>query len=236
MNLHVRRQYEMLIRVRDFGSAHRGTIERSPIALQVFEQLNQSITRVERFADEQISRRGEVRKFASTISVTRAALRKRMKAVVVTARGMVREGINVARLEMPESQVALQLVNRARAFADLAESDAAAFIARGMPADFVQRLRQEADAYESAGHFRQSEAVETVGVTFGLAHAVKGGFDLVRQLDGMMLNLFADDAEGLAEWKAARRVDWWQRRTRKKSWTADKTPSSAEKAPAMAEV
>jgi len=216
MNLHVRRQYEMLIRVRDFGAAHRGSVQRSPIALQVFEQLNQSITRVERFAEEQISRRGEVRKFASTITVTRAALRKRMKAVVMTARGMVREGINIARFEMPDGRVALELASTGRAFADLAKPDASAFIARGMPGDFVERLRQEADAYENAGHFRRSEAVETNGVTFGLAHAVKGGFDAVRQLDGMMLNLFADDAEGLAEWKAARRVDWWQRRTKKK--------------------
>ncbi len=213
MNLHAQRLFEMLVRVHDFHMTHADRIPPGSFAARVFADVDAALARIAERSERQISVHGSVRELTVSKAVCRHALRKRMKAVAVTSRGVVLNKVGLAApFELPGALADLDLVIEARARADAAEPFAASFIERGMPEDFIERLRAEADALDRAKDAK-SHAIHTgSGLVAGLDEAIKYGFTAVRQLDGILLNLFADDEPTLAAWKAARRVDWWQRR------------------------
>ena len=217
MNLHHQRVYEMLIRARDFRTGHQDAIARSEMATQVFDDLDRAIATVENRAEGHISMRGKAKRLITERDGARAAVWKRMRAIVVTGRGAELAGaLKHFVLRMPSAPTNTELAIEAHSFANYVEQDAAVFIARGMPTDFVSKLRNEADTLEASRVSKDMEMIQAKSARTSLGDDLRVAFNVVRQLDGITLNLFADDEAALAEWKVARRVEWWQRPGRRK--------------------
>ena len=211
MTKQTQRMYEMLIRVRDFRSAHRAKIPAGSMADHVFDKVQSAIDGVKAVHADLISARGALRENASAAMNLRRALRKRVNAIVVTTRGILLEpgAPSIPCDNLPRCGD-FEFSSCALVRADFIEPHAHLFVGRGMPDDFLAQFRGEASALKDAWNQRGIRRNAVVETKSRLDLVVRAGFTAVRQLDGIILNLFGDDEVMLRLWKAARRVDWWQ--------------------------
>ena len=221
MNMHLQRQHEMLVRARDFRAANRDAIAASSIAVRVFDDLDACIARIDRLREDEISQDGNLRKLTTAKRFAYVAVLKRMRAAAVASRAMPHGVGSPTARRMPPKRSIGEFIRTALAETDTLAEFADVYRQRGLPDDFVARLRDDINALEDVKRRKDAQASNAVGNRIGLRLEIKRGFDLVRQLDGIVLHLFADDDAALGAWKTARRVDWWQRAGRKKPVRAE---------------
>src|SRR5689334_23190167 len=88
MNKDELRRYEMLVRVRDFGTAHEDIFPSSTLGGQAFAAVAAAVTELSQQSATQLSARGSTREGLTTKSVARAALRDDLDAIIRTARAI----------------------------------------------------------------------------------------------------------------------------------------------------
>jgi hypothetical protein len=99
------------------------------------------------------------------------------------------------------------LLQLARAFAADAEPLKDEFIKRGMPATFIEDLKEEAEAFEAAiGRKAQGRSAH-VAASAEIDDLIEQGMRVVRELDALFRNTFADDPATLAKWESASHVE-----------------------------
>ena len=91
--------------------------------------------------------------------------------------------------------------------ADAASRQPQVFIDHALPVDFVQRLRDAAKALDSVLGARVEAARRRVLATNGLESQLKRGRRAVRLLNAIMAPKLAQDADRLAAWDNARKVN-----------------------------
>ncbi len=83
----------------------------------------------------------------------------------------------------------------------------ARFIAKELPADFVEDLRLDCDAYGTAGGTQESKRREKVEDTQAISEALTEGGKQIRQLNAIMHNKYTRKPEKLRGWKSAVHVE-----------------------------
>jgi hypothetical protein len=81
------------------------------------------------------------------------------------------------------------------------------FIAYGLPATFRAELNAAADAFEASFSNTASATAEHVAATADTSAKVREGMVIVRTLDGIVRNVYANDPGKLAAWLSASHVE-----------------------------
>ena len=196
----------MLLRVQEFGRAHKDVFTESSPGGQAFEALTVQVAALEKQAVAQLSaaRQAEGR----TRLAARARVRQELETIGRCARVIARETPGFG----AEFQIGRPVSNRSllttgRLFAEAAPRYHAQFVASGMPATFVKDLTVVLDAFEAAitsmeearkGHAKARAAIEA---------ALTAALIIVGKLDIFVATQFRHDVETLAEWERGRRID-----------------------------
>ena len=88
------------------------------------------------------------------------------------------------------------------------------FNAYELPADFIDTLIQQADIIRNANRTNQGENQEGVETTMRIAQISDDISDTIRQLDAIMVNKYAAEAEKLHAWKNASRIERLRKKTK----------------------
>jgi len=213
MNDDERRRHETFVRVRDFGAAHATDFTANSLGHQQFTEIATVINDLNRHAASEVSGHGDARQGTKSRSQARAAVREDLEAINRTALVL---GNDVPGLEhkfrLPRNHNDKELLNAARAFKADAEPLKAQFIAHEMPSDFLDQLQADIDAFEEAISFHGSGVSSHVAAGAAIDDKVSRGIEIVRKLDPIVRNKYADNPAVLAEWTSASHTERAPRR------------------------
>jgi hypothetical protein len=215
MNDNHRRTYEKFVRIRGFGETHGSEIAPASLGHQLFLDIVTVVADFNRHAAAEASGHGDARQGTEIRALARASLRERMEAIVRTARALENEVPGIQdKFRMPRGSNDRDLINAARAFKADAEPLKAHFMAHEMPADFLDELQEHIDDFEEAISDQSSGVGNRVAAGAALDEVIERGNDLVRKLDAIVRNKYANNAAVLAEWTSASHTERAPRRAK----------------------
>jgi hypothetical protein len=130
-----------------------------------------------------------------------------MKPIAEVARMRLRDVPNFIALKLPPSgSRGAALIAAAGGMADAAAPYVATFIDAGLEEDFLEQLRQAADAVRRSLDDRAQSVRKRAGATQGLRVEEKRGTGILRLLDALVIPKLGTNDRLIAEWKAARKI------------------------------
>lgn len=206
MNDDNRRRYEMQVRVVQFGTDNAGDF--SGIATTNFGELGTLVNDIESTSAAQQSGFGEAAQQFEVKDTARENLRDEMSAISRTAKSMeyAFDGIS-DKFKFQRNMPDASMLAKARAFETEANPYKSDFEAYGLPAGFIADLTAAADAFEASFSNTASATAEHVAATADEAAKVRSGMIIVRVLDGIVKNRYANDPGKLAAWISASHVE-----------------------------
>lgn len=197
-----RRQYEMLVRVRNFGETNRALFEGSPVAQQTFLAVRAAI-------DDLAA--ADMRKMAASASAragrrgtTRRALQELLQNVAQLARTLRAEGQTLPAFDLPRSKSAVALLTAGRQFAVDVKPFEADFAGHGIgPAHIANATA----AFEQAMNTQGSSRTEHVAARAHIRTRVAAAVRSVRRLDLIVANDLRDNTVIQAQWKQLRHLE-----------------------------
>ena len=208
MNESDTRRYEMLVRVRDFGASHADRFPKATVGGQAFAAVIDAVAALSEHASSQVSAKASARQGTTSKTLNRRELRARMEAISRTARALA---LDVPALDetfkMPRSLADQVLLSTARAFARDAQPLSKQFVSHDLPKTFITDLERCIDQFEVSMH-NQREGNDThAAARVAIRTAMDAGFAAVRRLEAIVPNKVGDDAEAIALWERAHRVE-----------------------------
>lgn len=199
-----RYKQEMLVRVRDFGAAHRELFPESSPAGEKFAQVAAAVAAI----DEHLKNRalGSARAYGVKAS-TRAAVSVYMKTLAKAARRITRGERDESPFRLPRRKTLTVKVATARAFLEEAEKRQAQFVEIGLPPTFISDFRVLVNELSAAADVRLSSKNKRGEAQEGIAAAVRLGHDIVRDLDVIVEIATRHDPVAAAGWRSARRIE-----------------------------
>jgi hypothetical protein len=226
MNDFDRRQYEMLVRVRDFGATHGHLFPASSPAQQAFGEVGAGLREIEAQDVAETSASFSAR--ATRKLEARRALVERLMLLARTAQVLPGVDSDVrATFQVPDSTNAQLLLTAARRFAKHATAYAEQFIAHGIPATFLADLAALVEQLEAALRDRGVGRDQQMASRARIKKALANGVAATRKLDVIVSNHLASDSAVRGVWKRNRRIEY-ANRSRK---VAAKSRSDAPEAP-----
>jgi hypothetical protein len=140
--------------------------------------------------------------------VLRNALKlNQMRPIATIAAAQLRQVPEFTALKMPPAtSTSRALIAWAGAMSDAASVYDNTFIAAGLPADFITRLHDAANALNDAIANRGATKTAQSGATAGLSAETARGRQAVKVLDSLVEPQIAGNIALLAQWKAAKRI------------------------------
>jgi hypothetical protein len=207
MNELENKRYQMLTRVREFGSRHASDFPADSFGGQIFAEVGAVITALAGYDTAQSVGRGGVRESTVSKATARAALYEHLLAINVTARALALDTPGLeTKFRMPRSGTDQALITAGRAFAADAVPLAGEFQKHEMPADFIDELNADIAALEEAISGRARHRDSHVAATASLDATVDRGIKAVQRLNAIVRNKFRDDPAALAAWESASHV------------------------------
>jgi hypothetical protein len=194
----------MFVRADGFGVAHKPDFAPSSLGSQLFSTLATIIAEIDGHAASETSARGSARQGTSTRSQARDELRADLEVIRRTARAMSDEvpGID-DKFRLPRDNNDSSLLSAARAALQDAPAYSAQFIAHEVPADFIDDLRADIAALEESISSQGSGVGDHVSASAAIDDAIRRGVEVVRKLDAIIRNKYANNPSVLAEWTSA---------------------------------
>ena len=200
---------ETFVRVRAFVAAH-------PVAGPLSytggrETLDEAVLRLREYAGAQITGRelgrAELRRQAQLI---KQLFDRHMRPIVAIARAQIEPDSDVrmpAAIRMPKVGArATRILQACDGMIEAARAFEAAFVANGLPADFIARFTNARNELEGVLGGRAAHIGTHVAARTGLAVQMRRGRRAVERLDAVVRASFDDDEVTLAAWRAAKRV------------------------------
>lgn len=208
MNDNENRKRQSYLRARDFGAAHASDFAPTSLGKQLLNTLGTIIPEIDGHATSEVTGVGQEREGTTTRREAREALREALVAIRRTARVMAADipGLD-DKFRIPRNTNDQHLLTAARAFAADAEPLAAEFMAHEMPADFLINLNAHIAALETAISNQASGVGAHVSAGAGLDDAMDRADEVMRRLDAIMRNKYANNPGVLAEWLSASHVE-----------------------------
>ncbi len=145
--------------------------------------------------------------FGKEIDVS--TLRAQLKGLVETGQRVFgAESERARKMRMPKKDTASQLILDARALRQIGFANQSAFLARKMPADFLQRIDTEISQIWNALRQEQGEIQAGERATPGLNPLLKSALANVRLLDAPIAIKYAENPAVLSEWESASQIDF----------------------------
>jgi hypothetical protein len=197
-------RYEMLLRVRDFGTTHRDVFPAASAAGEVFSTVEQATAQIEGHVTTKLvaARSGRQTRWAA-----RDALRAAMLAVARTARAHARMAPGYEnRFLIPVRRSDVVLLAAARGFAEKAAAAEASFVQLGLAPTFIDDLRRLADTFEGEMAVRRAARADLAASQAAMTAALAAGANAVRILDAIVANVAGDNPALAAAWRRDRLV------------------------------
>lgn len=200
---------EALVRVRAFLDEHPVT---APLGYAgAVETLDDVIRRLREFAGAQVTgrelSRGELRLQAKLV---RELVVRHMRPIVIFARTQQDPDSDVrlpASFRMPRANLGpTKVLQACDGMIEAARPFEAAFVAGGLPADFLARLIAARDELERVLGGRATQIGRHVGARAGMQVQLRRGRRVIDRLDAVVRAAFDGDEVTLARWRAARRL------------------------------
>ena len=204
MTKNQRYQHEMLVRVRDFGTAQVGLFPESSLGGGKFAQVTAVVATIEEHMKNRVLGHAGTRGVNTT---TRAKVFDYMRTLAQAARQISRQRRNQAPFVLPRLRRLKVEVATARAFLEEAGRRQAAFVGMGLPETFVSDFKALVDELDQAVNGRLSGKTMRGQARVGIADALRKGMHLVGDLDVIVAMASREDDVVSATWRIARRVE-----------------------------
>jgi len=201
MNKQQTRQYEMLLRLRDFGNSHGDLFAESTSATEAFASVNAAINELTTTDLVKLSASVSARADRQTIarkSLTELLLRASQLARVLRARG-----VDVGAFELPESKSDQTLLTAARQFAQDAARFEAEFVGHGVAPTVIA---ESTAAFDKALRDRGMNRSGHKAAGTRIRDLIRTAMLDVRRLDLIVESVLANNHALRTSWKDARRV------------------------------
>jgi hypothetical protein len=201
------------LRVQVFGEAHANDFAPTSLGKQLFAALETIIVEIQGYAASEVSGIGDAREGTSTRGQAREELRADLEAIARTARAMAADTPGLEdQFRVPRNQNDQHLLAAARAFATDAVPLKAQFIAHELPADFLEDLNADIAALEAAIANQASGRGSHVSARAAIDDAIERADEVLRKLDAIVKNKYANNPSVLAEWLSASHTERAPRR------------------------
>lgn len=229
MNDTENRKHNTYVRVQGFAEEHGDDFAASSLGKQLFATLATIIDEIDGYAASEVSGVGEAREGTSTRRQAREELRDDLEAIARTARAMAADITGIEeQFRVPRNQNDQHLLAAARAFAINAAPLKAQFIAHELPADFLEDLNADIAALEVAISNQATGRGSHVSARAGIDDAIERADEVLRKLDAIVKNKYANDAMVLAGWLSASHTE---RAPRRRKNAPPPTPPSSPTPP-----
>jgi len=225
-------RYTMLVRVTEFGAAHRDRFPAAGHASRLFAAISKAVDQLGTHALAQSAGELAARDGALSKAAAREALRQALEAIARTARAIDSKAPALGgKFRLPSIRNDHELTTAARSFARDAAHLKARFLARGLPKTFTADLRAAVDAFERASQHRFVARARCGAARAGIRTAIDTALIALNRLDAIVLNVFRDEPAFLAGWTSAKHVT--RARTRgRRTPTLTRPSATATAAPA----
>jgi hypothetical protein len=197
-----RRQYEMLVRVRNFGETHHALFESSPVAQQTFAAVGVAIDDLSAADMKKMAASASAR--ADRREAARRTLRELLQNVALLGRTLRAEGRTLPAFDLPRSKSAVMLLTAGRQFAVDVQPFEADFAGHGMGA---AQIASTTAAFEQAMNTQGTSRTEHVAARAHIRGLVAAAVRSVRRLDLIVANDLRDNQVIQAQWKQLRRLE-----------------------------
>ena len=200
---------EAFVRVRAFLEAHPVAGPLSYTGAR--ETLEEVVRRLRTYAGAQITgralSRAELRRQKQLIQQLRD---RHMRPIVTIARAQIEPESDVrmpAAIRMPQVGIgATRVIQACDGMIEAARAFEAAFVANGLPADFLAQFTRARNELDGALGGRATLIGRHVGARTGLQVQMRRGRRAVDRIDAVVRASFDGDAVTLAKWRSAKRV------------------------------
>lgn len=215
MNDHEKNQHATAARVRDFGALHPTLFPAAQLTGQLMAVMGATANELNTHAATHVASAGEARQGTASKASARGDLRDDLEAINRTAHVMAFDipGLN-DKFRMPRGGDQ-DLLTAARAFVIDATPLKADFIRFGLPADFIEDLNADIEAFEQATTSQNQSLEQKTASTAAIDDAISRSMKALKQLDAIMRNVLRDDVEMLTAWITASHVERVPRRRSK---------------------
>ena len=204
MNDREARRIQMFTRVDGFGDDHASDFAANSIGKGLFVDLKAVIAQINAQAAAETGGRGSARAGTDTRAEARRELREDLEAIYRTARAMDVEGNSISeKFRVPPKGNDQMLLNAARAARINSQPLKDQFIAHELRADFLEDLDADIAALERSMTSQSTAVGDHVAAGVAIDEAIERGNEIVRRLDAIVRNKYADNAPVLAEWTSA---------------------------------
>ena len=200
------RKYQMLVRVREFGAAHRDLFPARTVAGKLFVAVAAAADALQQCDSRELAGRGGERDAVESRAAARVALRRQLRAIGRVAAAAEVPGLG-AKFRASLDGKDEQLLSLARTFLDEAKPFVETFVAHELPSNFLRQLQEAIDAFERAVGERASGRAERVGARTRFDAAMTAALHAVKRLSAIVPNRL-DDPAAVALWDLARRIDY----------------------------
>jgi hypothetical protein len=199
------RKYQMLVRVREFGAAHRDLFPARTVAGKLFAAVASAADALQQYDSRELAGRGGEQDAIESRAAARSALRRQLRAIARVAAATEVPGLG-AKFRGSLDGKDEQLLSLARTFLDEAEPFVETFVAHELPSNFLRLLQGAIDAFERAMGERASGRAERVGARTRFDVTMTAALHAVRRLNAIVPNKL-DDPGTVALWNLARHID-----------------------------
>ena len=238
MNDSSNRKLETCRRVEDFRNARAADFSAASWATQLFGTLSRGIETLEGLATPQASGGGAAHEDTATRGDAREELRSRMKAVArrdaaswsATAHAIAIDNPGLdQKFRVPRGENDEILIAAARAFATDAVPLTAQFMAHEMPSTFIDDMNASILKLNTSMTNQSSAVGDRVGARAAIEAKLDECMDVLRKLDPIKRNKYADDPATLAEWTSGSHVERALKRKKKADEEPPPKPEGSEK-------
>lgn len=198
-----RMKYETLLRVKDFGIAHRERFPEGSIGGQAFAQVADAAGEIEALAQAKPLAAGTGQKEKA---LAREAVKAAMQEIARTARGIELAPGTRNTLLMPRRGSDVVVLGAARTFIREAEAVREELGRLGLPDTCITALRAAVDVFESTMRGRRAGRTGVAAAAGGMKAAFGRASKALAKLDIVVPNAVKGDAALLAAWKRCREV------------------------------
>lgn len=211
-----RRQFEMLVRVRDFAAENAADFAPKTLAGKLVAEINAAIEALQQSGAAKSSSQAARREGAAQKAAAREELREDLAIISRTARAMAIDAPGLEqKFRMPRGNGDQELLNAARAFAADAAALAAGFVEYGLPDDFIADLNQDIRAFEAVAGTPAQARTSAVAANAEIDDRIEQGTRAARKLDAVVANKYRANPAKLAAWTSASHTERAPRATEK---------------------
>jgi hypothetical protein len=202
------RNYEMILRVGDYGTEQATFFPSTSLAGELFARVRAAAVALGNELAKQVSGSTAARQGTSSKAAAREALLDALQRIRRTARSMSATvpGID-SKFRIPRNATDQLLLGTAEAFVADATPLKDDFIRFAMPANFLTDLTEQVAEFRSALTQQQTGKGKSVMANAAMDDVRAAALADIRQLDAIVPNTFADDPPRLAAWMTARHVE-----------------------------